>query len=213
MVEFKVKSDLCPLVSLTQAFEDVQIEYLEMARVSGEQFVEVFEARGPVITDFRDAVMSASGITKVQVMEETPNTLVCQAVIGSRCIRTLLAQHGWIPLRVMASKGRESVAVAVNDLEGARDLVNFVKGNYSDFELSKIVSRGALGISSRHELRDFGLTSRQEEILKRALTAGYFDPYRKKTAKEIAQDMEIDRSTFSRHMRGALKKLLSELLE
>ncbi len=213
LVEFRVKSELCPLVNLTESFGDIEVEYLEMARVSGREFVEVFEARGPQVADFRDAVLSTGGISKVQVMEETPTRVVCQGVIGSRCIRTMLAQHGWIPLRVRASKGLESVAVAVDDLEEARELVNFVKANYTEFELSKITSRGILGITSKQGLKAFGLTTRQEEVLQRALSAGYFDPYRKKSAKDIADAMSVDRSTFSRHLRSALRKVLSELLE
>ncbi|MCJ2519524.1 MAG: helix-turn-helix domain-containing protein [Candidatus Thermoplasmatota archaeon] len=213
LVEFQVKSELCPLVRLTEAFKEVEVEYIEMASVSDHEFLEVFEVRGPQVKEFREAVTSTEGIHKVQVIEEAPERLVCQGIIGCRCIRSLLAQQGWIPLRVRASKGLERVALGVQDLEEARDLVNFVKSNYSGFELLRITSRGALGISSKQDLRAYSLTAKQEEVLQRALFAGYFDPYRKKTAKEIARSMGIDRSTFSRHLRTALRRVLSELLD
>ncbi len=213
LVDFKVKSDLCPLVSLTGAFKEVEVEYLEMARVSGEDFLEVFEVRGPQAVKFGEAVTASDGICKVHFMEKSPDRLVCQAVISVNCIRTLLAQHGWIPLKVKASQGQEIVSVAVKDLEEARELVDFVKTHYPDFELARITSHGALGMSSKKDLKTFGLTARQEEVLQRAFSGGYFDLYRKRTAKDIATSMGIDRSTFARHLRTALKKVLSGLME
>lgn len=212
-MEFRVRSDLCPLVSLTQEFKDVEVEYLEMARLSGSDFLELFEVRGPQAREFGEAVLGSQRICKVQVVEEAPDRLVCQGVIGVRCIRSLLASHGWIPLKVRASQGLETVSVAVNDFEEARDLVNYVKANYSDFELSKITSRGVSGPASRRDLKAFGLTDRQEEVLRKALSGGYFDLYRKRSAKEIASTMGIDRSTFTRHLRIALKKVLTDLLD
>lgn len=208
-----MKSDLCPLVSLTEEFEDVEVEYLEMARLSGEDFLELFEVRGPQAREFGRAIISARGICRVSIVDEAPDRLVCQGVIGVRCIRSLLASQGWIPLKVRASRGLETVAVAVSDFDEARDLVNFVKANYSDFELSRITSRGVPAPISRRDLKSFGLTERQEEVLRKALSGGYFDVYRKRTAKEIASSMGIDRSTFTRHLRIALKKVLSDLLE
>lgn len=213
LVEFRVRSDLCPLVSLTEEFDGVEVEYLEMARLQGEEFLELFEVRGPQAKEFGDAVVSAQGICKVSIVDEAPDRLVCQGVIGVRCIRSLLASQGWIPLKVRASRGLETVSVAVSDLDEARDLVNFVKANYRDFELSKITSRGVPAHASRRSLKTFGLTARQEEVLRRALSGGYFDLYRKRSAKDIAKSMGIDRSTFSRHLRIALKKVLSGLLK
>lgn len=212
-MEFRIRSDLCPLVSLTEVFKDVEVEYLEMARLSGEEFLEVFEVRGPRAGEFGEAILSTDGICQVQVMEEASDRLVCQGVIGVQCIRSLLASRGWIPLKVRASKGLETVSVAVKDLDEARDLVNYVKASYKDFELSKITSRGVPGLSTKRDLRAFGLTERQEEVLERALQEGYFDLYRKRSAKEISRSMGIDRSTFSRHLRIALKKVLSDLLD
>ncbi len=212
LVEFQVRSELCPLVNLTNAFRDVEVEYMEMARVASREFLEVFEVRGPELAEFREAAEGAPGVTRFEVVEETPDRLVCQAVIGSRCIRTLLASHGWIPLRVRAAEGHESVAVTVRDLDEARRLVDLVKETYEDFELSRIVPGGRQGFGPPRMLDAFGLTRRQKQVLTRAVTAGYFDSRRGKTATEIARGMEIDRSTFSRHLRLALRKILAELL-
>lgn len=213
LLEFQVRSDLCPLVNLTETFRDNEVEYLEMARVASQEFLEVFEVRGPNLEGFREAAQETPGMARFEVVEEGADRLVCQAVVGSRCIRTLLASHGWIPLRVRASEGHESVAVAVKDLDEARQVVDLVRETYHDFELSRIVPGGRQGFGPPRMLDGFGLTRRQKQVLMRALTAGYFDARRGKTATEIASNMEIDRSTFSRHLRLGLRKILAELLQ
>lgn len=198
---------------LTKDFEDLEVEYLDMARLPPMAFLEVFEVRGPRLATFRDLAASTSGISRFRVMEETPDRLVCQAVIGSKCVRSLLAERGWIPTNVRASRGLEKVTLAVDDIDQARDVVNFVKANYFDFELLKITPRGVPSFSSGQGLEALGLTKRQAEVLRRAISAGYFDAHRRRTASQIANGMGIDRSTFSRHLRTALKKILSRVLE
>ncbi len=213
LVEFRVSSELCPLVRLTGDFEDVEVEHPGMARTWGDKSLEEFEVRGHRAMEFRDKLVVADGISDVQIKQEAHDRLVCQGVMAIQCIRTLLAQHGWMPFKVVAAKGLETVSVLVEDRDEARDLTEFVRANYSNFELTRVTLRGAVSMSSATDFSAFGLTKRQAEVLQRALFEGYFDSQRKKTAKEVASALGIDRSTFARHLRAALKKILSDLME
>lgn len=201
------------MVKLTEEFDEVELRYREMAHVSGEEFLEVFEVEGPRAAEFTNAAAGTEGICEVQVLEEAPDRLVCQGVIEVPCIRSLLAQHGWMPSKVRASEGMESVAVSVKDLDEARELTSFVKKHYPDFELLRITSRDTLGIALSRDLKVFGLTPRQEAVLRRAVQGGYFDPSRKKSARDIAENLGVSRSTFTRQLRIALKKVLRDLVE
>ncbi len=212
LVEFRVNSGFCPLVRLTGDFEDVEVEHLGMARTWGDKFLEEFEVRGRGAAEFRDKLVVADGISEVQVKQEAHDRLVCQGVMAIQCVRTLLAQHGWMPFKVVAARGLETVRVLVEDRDEARDLTEFVRTNYSSFELTRVTLRGAVSMTAAKDLSAFGLTKRQAEVLERALFGGYFDSQRKKTAKEVARALGIDRSTFARHLRAALKKILSDLL-
>jgi predicted DNA binding protein len=212
LVEFRVASDRCPLVQLTREFESVEVEYLDMAQTSEDAFLEVFEVRGPRAGAFGDALLSAEGISQVQVRKASSDKIVGQGVIALRCVRTVLAQNGWMPSKVVAAGGMETISVSVTDLDEARDLVHHVQTQYPSFELAKITSHGA-GDMAFGKAGGIGLTGRQEEVLRRAISAGYFDAHRRKSAKEIADRMGVDRSTFARHLRAALKKVLSHLLE
>ncbi|MEE9593425.1 MAG: helix-turn-helix domain-containing protein, partial [Thermoplasmata archaeon] len=177
-----------------------------------DAFLEVFEVRGPRAGAFGDALLSAEGISQVQVKEEASDKIVGQGVIALRCVRTVLAQNGWMPSKVVAAGGMETISVSVTDLDEARDLVHHVQTQYPSFELAKITSQGA-GDMAFGKVGGIGLTGKQEEVLRRAISAGYFDAHRRKSAKEIADRMGVDRSTFARHLRAALKKVLSHLLE
>ncbi len=212
-VEFRVRSDVCPLVKLTEEFDHVELRYREMAHVSGEEFLEVFVIEGPEAAGFKEAAAGTQGICEVQVLEEGKDRLVCQGIIEVPCIRSLLAQHGWIPSKVRASEGMEHVEISVKDLDEARELASFVKMRYPDFELLRITPRGSLGMSLSGDLKGFGLTPKQEEVIRRAVRGGYFDPSRKKSAREIAEDLGISRSTFTRQLRIALRKVLTDLVE
>lgn len=212
LVEFRVASDQCPLIRLTREFESVEVEYLDMAQTSGNAFLEVFEVRGPRAVAFGEALMSAEGISQVLVQEESSDKIVGQGVVALRCVRTVLAQNGWMPSKVVAAGGMETISVIVSDLDEARDLVDHVQTHYPSFELAKITSQESGGMASGRG-RGVGLTRRQEEVLRRAVSEGYFDSRRRKSAKEIADRMGVDRSTFARHLRAALKKVLSHVLE
>lgn len=213
LVEFRVSSPRCPLVRLTGDFEDVEVEHLGMAQTWGDRFLEEFEVRGHGAAEFREKLVVADGISEVQVRQEAYDRFVGKGVMAIQCIRTLLAQHGWLPFKVAASKGLETVSVLVDDREEGRNLTEFVRANYSGFKLTRVTLRGAVRTSSVKDFTAFGMTKRQAEVLEKALFAGYFDSQRKKTAKEVARAMGIDRSTFARHLRAALKKMLSDVLE
>ncbi len=57
------------------------------------------------------------------------------------------------------------------------------------------------------------LTDRQLLALRKAYVSGYFDPDRRISGEEIAESMDISRSTFHQHLRAAERKLLGEFFE
>jgi len=57
------------------------------------------------------------------------------------------------------------------------------------------------------------LTDRQEEVIRHALEAGYFEWPRDVTSDELAAEMDISRATLLEHMRKAESKLLASALD
>jgi predicted DNA binding protein len=56
------------------------------------------------------------------------------------------------------------------------------------------------------------LTSRQEEVVRRAFAAGYFDYPRKTGSSKLAAELGISASTLSEVMRAAQRRILAEYL-
>ena len=57
------------------------------------------------------------------------------------------------------------------------------------------------------------LTGRQQLVLKRAYLSGFYDPDRQTTGTELAESMDLSRSTFHQHRRAAERKLIEELFD
>lgn len=57
------------------------------------------------------------------------------------------------------------------------------------------------------------LTERQRTALQKAYLGGYYDSTRRITGDELADSMDISRSTFHQHLQAAERKLISEFLD
>ncbi len=57
------------------------------------------------------------------------------------------------------------------------------------------------------------LTARQFEVLERAFEMGYFDFPKGANAGDVAEDLDIARSTFSEHLAAAQRKLFTPIFE
>ena len=57
------------------------------------------------------------------------------------------------------------------------------------------------------------LTDRQITALRKAYLSGYYDPNRSTTGTELAESMDISRTTFHQHLRAAERKLVEEFFD
>lgn len=76
----------------------------------------------------------------------------------------------------------------------------------------------AIGTVTLDKVKEFDesanrLTDRQEEVIRHALEAGYFEWPRDVTSDELAAEMDISRATLLEHMRKAESKLLASALD
>lgn len=212
LLEFSVESKDCPVVALTKAFPEAELEYLDMAVLDGDRFLEVFEVRAPDVAGFTEAMQKAGKMWDVDVLERHPDRVVAQVKVPVECVRTKIARKGCIPVQVRGQRGREIIAVTVRTPREAQCLVESLREEDASFRLEAIRPVGTLQHQSRWDLEGFGLTDKQEEVLRAALHGGYFDPARRKTGVDLAATLGVDRSTFSRHLRAGLRKVLTTLV-
>ncbi len=212
LVEFTVGSSGCPLVKLTKRFPDVSVEYVDMASVEDGAFMEEFLIKGGDVEAFEAALKTSPALREFKQVERLDDGAICQGVLRGKCIRSFLAARGWMPTGATAGKGKEAVTLHVDDRGKLKALMDEIKERYPDAELTRLVPGDWGHRNSEEFLESVGLTTKQREALKAAYLRGYFDSPRGKSASEIAAELEVDRSTFSRHLRIAMRKITSALL-
>ncbi len=213
LVEVRLSTRGCPLAAQTRHFPDVAVRHLETAHLEDGGFVEVLEVRGPSRQAFLESLKGHSAFRTVEQVWDGDGRLVCRIAMASPCVRSTLAQHGWIPHRAEVRDGRETLAILARDAAEGRNLLRHLGTTHPGFELLRLAGAEGMPADFRDRTAGCGLTPRQSEILQRAAAEGYFDAARSASGAQIARRLGIDRSTFSRQMRGALRKLVATISE
>lgn len=101
---------------------------------------------------------------------------------------------------LLARTDRHTVQRELDDIEAAYD---------ADIELRKITT--ATPPSNTHEPIADRLSPRQREALQLARTQGYYEYPRDTTARTLAAELDISKTTFLEHLRKAEAKLLTAI--
>lgn len=187
----------CPVSVASSRFPQAEVRYVESARLEGEDFLEVVEVTGPEAPALIQAV-------RAEIVERRGDRHLCRVTMRGSCVRAAIARHGSIPLEVKVRDGHETASVLVRDPDEARRLVDAMRARYGDVLLLRMCPFDSAAGGDRQE----ELTPRQREILSAAVAGGYFANARPQTAGELASRLGIDRSTFTRQLRSALRKVL-----
>ncbi|MFA5861011.1 MAG: helix-turn-helix domain-containing protein [Candidatus Thermoplasmatota archaeon] len=207
VLDVHVPCGQCPLSARAREFGGIELRYVESVRMPERGHIEILEVRGERLDAFVASLSDGNRIPQFRVLEQTPEHVVCQALIQSACVRTAVAEEGGVPLAVRVRDGIESITLLAQDEEHARSLVMALRRRYGSAEIVRVGHDAGSLLTAREVQRT--LTTRQEAILTAAFEAGYFDRSRALTGSEIAKDLKMDRSTFSRQLRSALRALLS----
>jgi predicted DNA binding protein len=133
-------------------------------------------------------------------LEYNPNDMVCPTLL----------QHGFVhsaPVRI--EDGREEWQVGFagerTDVQEQLDCVR--EEAEAEVTVSAITSSDS-GTKSPREQRLDTLTSAQREVFEHAREAGYFEWPRGTSTRDLADDMDISKTTLLEHLRKAEAKLL-----
>ena len=141
--------------------------------------------------------------------------LTCVVALGADSPVRALAEHGAALQQLDIRSGEEQFTLTV-DLPHNRDVREYVEtvtGRLDGIELVAKHDRPVDGQSDSLPATNLEthLTDRQREVLRTAFHSGYFDWPRATSAEAVAAEVGIAQSTFSQHVRGAERNLLSEL--
>ncbi|SEL33205.1 helix-turn-helix domain-containing protein [Haloferax larsenii] len=192
---------------VTEASGETDIESVSRSGVtSGDTVAVDFTADAEAnITDVNE-VFHHEEQTVYRLIYETEDSpgCACECIETSGCpVRHIEAENGAIILAFVAS-----------DLQQLREIIVDLKSAFDGVSLRRLTqsecpdSRGSLVFIDRD-----ALTARQQEVLETAHQMGYFEHPRESNATEVAEALDINRSTFAEHLSAAQSKLLGTILD
>ena len=130
-----------------------------------------------------------------------------------RCVCEVIERSGVAITDISVEKGILWIGVRVRSLETIGEIVDNLRERFDGVQVRELLK---IGDEDRRDpvvvYRD-RLTDRQRTVLEAAYDSGYFEYPRETNATELAEELGISRSTFTRHLTVAQSKLLNETLE
>ena len=132
---------------------------------------------------------------------------------GVTCPCECLGRFGCPVARYVARDGCLTVVFHAADYDELQTVVGELRDRYPDVDIKRFVRAPAGETAEDSVLVERSkLTDRQLEVLETAHEMGYFENPRRANATEIADELDINPSTFREHLSAAETKLLGDLL-
>ncbi len=160
-----------------------------------------------------ETVAEFDAVSTVTVLTEHDAGTLLEVAMDADLV-TVLSEHGAMIRRFDAHEGLVELVVELPNGQSARSVYDVLADRYGAVELisyheSEEPPRTPQDMTARLESE---LTDRQLTALRKAYYADYFAWPRNVSGEDLAETMDISRSTFHQHLRTAQRKLLDELL-
>lgn len=212
-LEFEIRDRSLFFVDLS-ARHDSEIEY------NGS----IYRTDGSVLmffmTDIDSSVVEESienhpNVEGVGLVNEHDEGNLFEFTVGTESIITTLAKRGAKTRSIEADDGTGYISVELPTDADARAIVALVQEHYPTTELVAYRERERPPETKQEhigKLKD-NLTERQLTALQTAYVSGFYEWKRPVSGDELAEAMDIARSTFHQHLRAAERKLVAELFD
>jgi PAS domain S-box-containing protein len=163
-----------------------------------------------------DAVLDGGDdVVDVATVTSGANRSVLEFTVESSPLVGLLLDRGGRITDMRATGGLGEVTVEIPPEAQPRAVVESVEDRFSGADL-RAYREHERPADTNQDVRvriDDRLTDRQETALRTAIVGGFFEWPRDSTGEDLAETMDIGRSTFHQHLRAAQRKVFSELYE
>ena len=211
------------VVELELAIEDPSLFVTKLARELGAIVTYrglTYDENGTPLVFFHvdrdgsvaEIVDEFDAVSAVSVLTEYDDETLLEVAVDADVV-TSLSEHGGIIRRFDAGNGIAEVIVELPNGQSARSAYDMLENRYDTVELisyheSEEPMRTPQDTTARLKS---ALTDRQLTALQKAYYADYFAWPRNVSGEDLAETMDISRSTFHQHLRTAQRKLLDEL--
>jgi len=196
-------------VTALSATFDATVSYRGLTEADDGTPLVVLHVDRPLEDDAVDETGIAHDVTILSTTDD--GTLLEVATTDG--LVTALSEHGAVIRELIVTDGVADLAVDLPDGRSARSAYDLLERRYDRVELLSYYE-GDEPAQTPHDVTarlESSLTDRQLMALRKAYYANYFEWPRDISGEELAESMDISRSTFHQHLRAAQRKVLAEL--
>lgn len=214
-VEFLIDDPAYPFISATES-KDCLIELTGMVPRSENRYGEFFRITGIGSDQVQDLAGSYETL-EVYLLRESESGGLFEFLVSGDCPAFTLAELGALPREAISLNGEGRIRAEIPPrYEASTVIETFLDENPGAEFVSKQHRNSVSPIfteSTLDQLLDSCLTERQDEVLRAAYDAGYYEWPRECSGKEVAKELDISSATFSEHIHAAERKLLAALID
>ena len=201
---------------------DCTIDIRDTIPASDEMLVHYASIQGASLDAFRDFTESADWTAKLRQVRQAEDPPGGDVEIGlhRQSLAQTLVTEGAVVTTDTVTDGRAEIVCQLPLGDDIGSLVTRVQKSFPD---TTLVSKRQYSPAMKSDTHAVGqmlgdtfeaeLTDRQQQVLRAAMYAGYFESPRKSTATEIADALSLTQSTFSYHLRNAQRTLFEQLFD
>lgn len=213
-LQIRVSDTALPIVEFVDEHDClVEIEDVVSAKESGFRvfmdFTRVSE------TAIREFAVESPKIERIEFLSEGDRRHRAECKITDQCVIATLLNHNAVPQSVRAEDGEAHLLIRLRQDQDVRGFIEMFQSSYPSAEVVKRRNRlkPLRKVADVESQLERNLTERQLEILKLAYRSGYFERPRKRTAEDLAHELDVTHPTVSRHLREAERRIFSLIFE
>lgn len=210
-LEFEIRDSEHPLLRfLSERDGKFTLENL-VTRTGGE--AEAFATFENVPYSAIQELVERQGVEGPTLIRERDNETIVEIPLPSGTFVQSLLDRGAVPTQIKGAPREGRMTIRISKTASPREFVELFQ---DQFEEAELVARREIddpvGTTQEFEQGYLDqLTERQEEVLKTAFFAGFFEQPRANSASDIADMLGVSQPTVSRHIRSGQESLFSML--
>jgi len=210
VVEFSVAGNDCPVVEATSD-HDVVVDESPPAHRDDERTLLHFHAEGDV-DGFVERLDEEDDIDYLQV-GKGGSVAQCRCLLHDNCVLRVLTTAGFMPHEIRIVDGIERFRGSVVGRDVLREVIQTAQqlGNVKLERVAEVTAEEPVE-GELDTTIESSLTKQQREALVAALDQGYFNVPRGATATEVADQLDISKSSFLGRLKRAQGTVFEQLL-
>lgn len=217
--ELAIRHSGCPISDTCAEYPGLKLENVSRVRVADGIAKRLLRVNGKneTITAFAESFRNHDAtvnLEKVSGAESTETYFVAQiAYTGDNpSILSMMDRSGCFQSsNVIVRRGIERWTVYTGEKESLRELVRRLENRNNNVELTRNVDVGPIdaGDGIQSAMLQEELTPKQLAALEEALAVGYYDVENRATVDDVAERLDVHRSTAGEHIKRAESALMA----